>query len=126
MPNADHESTLWHDPVVAEVREVRRRLFAESGNDMSEFFRRLRAHQSAAGHEIIAPPESPVRSDAEILGGAPVFAGTRVPVRALFDYLEHGRPLAAFLDDFPTVSKDQATEVLKRARQFVTAAQVPI
>ena len=48
-----------------------------------------------------------------ILGGAPVFAGTRVPVRALFDYLEAGRPLADFLDDFPAVSKAQAIGLLK-------------
>ena len=41
-----------------------------------------------------------VHSDPGILGGTPVFVGTRVPARALLNYLEHGRPLAEFLDDF--------------------------
>ena len=48
----------------------------------------------------------------DILGGTPVFAGTRVPVRALIDYLGAGRSLAEFLDDFPSVKKNQAVEVL--------------
>ncbi len=52
------------------------------------------------------------RSD-DILGGIPVFAGTRVPVRTLLDYLEAGERLDAFLDDFPTVSRAQATGVLE-------------
>ena len=52
------------------------------------------------------------RSD-DILGGIPVFAGTRVPVRTLIDYLEAGELLDAFLDDFPTVSRAQATGVLE-------------
>ena len=49
----------------------------------------------------------------DILGGTPVFKGTRVPVRALFDYLEAGRPLDEFLDDFPSVSKNQAIGLIK-------------
>ncbi|MBI3313733.1 MAG: DUF433 domain-containing protein [Candidatus Omnitrophica bacterium] len=48
-----------------------------------------------------------------ILGGTPVFAGTRVPVRALFDYLEAGRSLDEFLDDFPSVRKTQAVGLIK-------------
>ncbi len=52
------------------------------------------------------------RSD-DILGGIPVFAGTRVPVQTLLDYLEAGERLDAFLDDFPTVSRAQATGVLE-------------
>ena len=49
----------------------------------------------------------------DILGGTPVFKGTRVPVRALFDYLEAGRSLDEFLDDFPSVSKTQAVGLIK-------------
>lgn len=49
----------------------------------------------------------------DILGGTPVFAGTRVPARALFDYLEVGRPLDDFLDDFPAVTKTQAVGLIK-------------
>jgi uncharacterized protein (DUF433 family) len=52
-------------------------------------------------------------SDREILGGIPVFAGTRVPVKTLLDYLEQGHPLDEFLDDFPTVKREQAQAVLK-------------
>ena len=54
-------------------------------------------------------------SDPGILGGTTVFVGTRVPVQALIDYLEAGRPLAEFLDDFPSVTHDQAIAVLERA-----------
>jgi uncharacterized protein (DUF433 family) len=63
-----------------------------------------------------------VHSDPEILGGTPVFVGTRVPVRALLDYLEHGRPLAEFLDDFPTVGKALAVGVLEHMKQIIAHA----
>ncbi len=56
------------------------------------------------------------RSD-EILGGTPVFAGTRVPVRTLFDYLEEGDTLEEFLDDFPAVSKEHAVKVLEKTKE---------
>lgn len=64
----------------------------------------------------------PIKIDPEIMSGAPCFAGTRVPVRNLFDYLSHGHPLNEFLDDFPTVSRDQALTVLELAREKVTSA----
>jgi uncharacterized protein (DUF433 family) len=54
-----------------------------------------------------------ITSDREILGGVPVFTGTRVPVKTLFDYLEHGHPLDEFLDDFPTVKREHALAVLE-------------
>lgn len=59
-----------------------------------------------------------VHSDPDILGGTPVFRGSRVPVRALFDYLERGRPLAEFLDDFPTVKKSLAVGVLEYMKEL--------
>jgi uncharacterized protein (DUF433 family) len=52
----------------------------------------------------------------EYLGGEPVFTGTRVPVQALFDYIEGGDPLDEFLDDFPDVSREHAIAVLELAR----------
>ena len=52
----------------------------------------------------------------DILGGTPVFSGTRVPVRILIEYLEAGDRLDDFLDSFPTVSRSQAIEVLERAK----------
>ena len=51
-----------------------------------------------------------------ILGGEPVFRNTRVPFQALLDYLEHGKTLDAFLDDFPTVSKSEAIAALEEAK----------
>ena len=60
-----------------------------------------------------------VRSDPEILGGTPVFVGTRVPVRTMLDYLEHDRPLAEFLEDFPTVERALAVGVLEYMKQVV-------
>ncbi len=54
--------------------------------------------------------------DREIMSGAPVFAGTRVPVQTLFDYLEGGDDLEEFLEDFPSVSRDHAMRVLEAAK----------
>jgi uncharacterized protein (DUF433 family) len=53
-------------------------------------------------------------SDPEILGGAPAFNGTRVPLRALLDYLEAGQTLDEFLDDFPTVTRSAAIAALEQ------------
>lgn len=55
----------------------------------------------------------PVRSDPEIMGGVPVFVGTRVPARTLFDYLADGNNLDEFLDNFPSVSREQALQLLE-------------
>ena len=60
-------------------------------------------------------------TDPEILGGTPVFRGTRVPVKALLDYLEGGHPLSDFLEDFPTVTEAQALAVLEHARALLDA-----
>lgn len=62
-----------------------------------------------------------IHSDPEILGGTPVFVGTRVPLQALIDYLEGGHPLADFLDDFPTVSREQAVAALEEAKELLVA-----
>jgi len=57
-----------------------------------------------------------------ILSGEPVFRGTRVPFRALTDYIEHGRSLSEFLDDFPSVTKEEAIAALEEARTSLAAA----
>lgn len=57
-----------------------------------------------------------VHSDPGILGGVPVFVGTRVPVKTLYDYLEGGDSLDDFLDDFPTVTREQAVAALELGR----------
>ena len=59
-------------------------------------------------------------SDPEILGGVPVFRGTRVPFDALLDYLEGGRTILEFVDDFPTVSMDSVIAGLEMARSLLT------
>ncbi len=56
----------------------------------------------------------------EILGGTPVFRGTRVPVKTLLDYLEADHRIADFIADFPTVSRDQVISVLELAREALT------
>ena len=63
-----------------------------------------------------------VVSDPQILGGTPVFAGTRVPVKTLTDYLEGGASIDTFLDDFPTVQRQQVVGFLEEARERVIAA----
>lgn len=60
-----------------------------------------------------------IHSDPEILSGTPVFVGTRVPVQNLFDYLEAGDSLDRFLDQFPTVRREQAVAALELARKAV-------
>ena len=58
--------------------------------------------------------------DPEIQSGTPVFAGSRVPIQNLFDYLEEGDSLDVFLEQFPTVTRELAIAVLERARIAVT------
>ena len=67
-------------------------------------------------------PNPIVNKDPEILAGTPVFAGTRVPVRILFEYLEAGDNLGDFLDSFPTVTRNQATRLLDLAMKRIIAS----
>ena len=62
-----------------------------------------------------------VHSDPEILGGVPVFVGTRVPLRNLIDYLEGGHSLEGFLDAFPSVGRAQAIAALEEAHEALSA-----
>ena len=64
---------------------------------------------------------SVVHSDPDILGGTPVFVGTRVPVQALIDYIEGGHSLNEFLDDFPTVTRELAIAALEQAKARLIA-----
>ena len=64
---------------------------------------------------------SVVHSDPDISGGTPVFRGTRVPVQSLFDYLEGGETLDQFLEQFPSVTKEQALAALDLARDSILA-----
>jgi uncharacterized protein (DUF433 family) len=66
----------------------------------------------------------PINIDPEILGGTPVFIGTRVPIQTIFDYLEGGEDVNEFLDDFPSVSKAAALEVLEMAKKSMTTEKM--
>jgi uncharacterized protein (DUF433 family) len=69
--------------------------------------------------------ETVVRSDPDVLGGTPVFAGTRVPVKNLVDYLAAGDSLERFLDHFPSVTRAQAVAALELANDLLTARARP-
>ncbi|MDQ6609073.1 MAG: DUF433 domain-containing protein [Bacteroidota bacterium] len=60
-----------------------------------------------------------INIDPEILGGTPVFYGTRVPIKNLFDYLETGETIETFLEDFDGVKKDQAIKVLEMSQKLI-------
>jgi uncharacterized protein (DUF433 family) len=66
-----------------------------------------------------------VHSDPYILSGTPVFVGTRVPFQTLLDYLEAGDPLDEFLDDFPSVTREQAVTALEQAKEALLADACP-
>jgi len=69
-------------------------------------------------------PDPLITTSADRLGGTPVFAGTRVPVRTLVDYLEEGDSLDDFLADFPSVSREHAIAVLELAKSALLAKAV--
>ena len=71
------------------------------------------------GNEKVAKKADVVVKDPEILGGTPVFRGTRVPFQNLIDYLEGGETLDEFLDDFPTVTREAAIAALDQAKALL-------
>jgi uncharacterized protein (DUF433 family) len=73
----------------------------------------------------MSPSPAVIHSDPEILGGTPVFVGTRVPFRNLIDYLERGHGLDEFLDEFPSVSREQVVAALEAAHEAVSAGARP-
>lgn len=74
---------------------------------------------------VMMPTSRVVHSDPDILGGTPVFIGTRVPMKTLLDYLEAGDSLDVFLDHFPSVSREQAIAVLELAKEMLTTYANP-
>jgi uncharacterized protein (DUF433 family) len=67
------------------------------------------------------PADAVIIKDKKILGGTPVFRGTRVPFQALLDYLEGGQSLEEFLDDFPTVTREAAIAALELAKSSLVS-----
>lgn len=80
---------------------------------------------SRAGGVTMRNLSQVVQRSATILGGTPVFAGTRVPIQTLLDYLEASDRLDDFLDQFPTVTRDQAIAFLELAKEAVLAKASP-
>ena len=73
----------------------------------------------------MSPRPPVIHSDPVILGGTPVFVGTRVPFRNIVDYSERGHSLDEFLDEFPSVSRDQAVAALEAAHEALSAGARP-
>ena len=63
--------------------------------------------------------DSIITASPDVMGGTPVFAGTRVPVQTLLDYLKGGESIGDFLDGFPTVSRDQVVAFLQQAEEQI-------
>jgi uncharacterized protein (DUF433 family) len=74
---------------------------------------------------MMSSKHSIIHSDPDILGGTPVFIGTRVPIKTLLDYLEAGDSLNEFLDHFPSVSQEKAIAALELAKEMLTAYANP-
>lgn len=71
---------------------------------------------------ILAPMKRPIISrDADVMGGTPVFAGTRVPIQTVLDYLEAGESIDEFLEGFPTVPREQVIAFLEEAKELMVA-----
>jgi len=73
----------------------------------------------------MAKQQGVVHSDPDILGGKPVFVGTRVPVKTLYAYLEAGDSLDEFLNDFPSVTREQAVAALELGREMTETRAAP-
>lgn len=67
---------------------------------------------------------SVINIDPQILGGTPVFNGTRVPVESLFDYLKRGRTIEYFLEQFPSVNREQVDQLLDEAKRVFSEPQL--
>ena len=65
-----------------------------------------------------------ISRSSDVMSGTPVFAGTRVPVQSLLDYLAGGHTLEEFLEDFPTVRREQALELLRKLKELLATAQI--
>ncbi len=82
-------------------------------------------HKGKLEKAVMPTFESVISSDSKVLGGTPVFAGTRVPIKNLLDYLAAGDSLETFLDHFPSVTREQAVAALECAKDLLTASAHP-
>src|SRR5271166_3838604 len=103
---------------VGDTGNLRRLLFSQFSAIICDPEKR---HCGANGTITMMHLDQVVHRDPDILGGTPVFRGTRVPIRSLFDYLEGGGALDEFLQQFPSVGRDQAIALLDLAREALAA-----
>jgi uncharacterized protein (DUF433 family) len=90
-----------------------------NGNERRQLRSEPEAHMPVADQDRTRPI---IARDPEILSGTPCFYGTRAPFKNLLDYLETGETLDAFLEDFPSVSREMAIEALEKAKELMLAA----
>src|SRR5439155_23929626 len=82
---------------------------------------RQKAYRPSLWRPAMTSSDDVIVKNPQIMGGAPVFRGTRVPLQALFDYLEGGETLEEFLDGYPSVSREMAIRALEEAKQLLSA-----
>jgi uncharacterized protein (DUF433 family) len=120
--SAEHQSHRVAIGIVVGIDDGRSTLRADGW----EFWGRPnRGYTSRRRLQVLSANRNVVRSDPGVLGGTPVFTGTRVPVKSLFDYLEAGDTLDEFLRQFPSVKREQAVAALELARDTVLARARP-
>ncbi len=117
---------MAHSSAEGELMEILHRVSDDEAERILDFARSVEI-QAAKAQQVIneskaiysVSPSRIVRSDPEILGGTPVFTGTRVPVKTLLDYLEAGDSIDEFLDHFPSVSRAQAIAALEVGKEML-------
>ncbi len=130
MPDSKLDFSDIPESTSAELRRARRVGRPASGNakqliairiapQLLRQLRRMAAKQSKPYQTLIH--ELLITKNPDILGGTPVFRGTRVPIQTLFDYLEGGETLEDFLEGFPTVSREMAVAALEEAKHLLLA-----
>lgn len=117
---------MAHSSAESELMEILHRVSDDEAEQILDFARSIEI-QTAKMQRVInerkaiysVSPLRIVHSDPEILGGTPVFTGTRVPVKTLLDYLEAGDSIDEFLDHFPSVSRTQAIAALEVGKEML-------
>lgn len=117
---------MAHSSAESELMEILHRVSDDEAEQILDFARSIEI-QTAKMQRVInerkaiysVSPLRIVHSDPEILGGTPVFTGTRVPVKTLLDYLEAGDSIDEFLDHFPSVSRTQAIAALEIGKEML-------
>jgi uncharacterized protein (DUF433 family) len=108
------------EPVAYLKSELQGKAFGHQKMALEALESRLRLHNDVRYTVVMASTRDVIVKDPDILGGTPVFRGTRVPLQALFDSLEGGETLEEFLEGFPTVTREMAIAALEEAQQLLS------